>query len=71
MEIDDLSHMYAEIVNGTPKADSQYARQSGEASDLWDTIAAEVADAKQQGWVAEIVNEIPDKVDQAALDKTD
>ncbi len=43
---DELASMYAEIVRGASKVDSQYAGKDAKASATWDSIAAEVAELR-------------------------
>jgi hypothetical protein len=58
MDTDLLSHMYAEIVAGTPKDQSRYVVDD-ESSEMWDKVSEDVARLSAAGIGLEMVNEIP------------
>lgn len=60
MDSDALCSMYAEIVRGTPKEQSQWAKDD-ESSQLWDQISSEVDAIRKENPDAQfdIPNEVP------------
>lgn len=62
LDADEMARIYAQVVNGKPKAQSALVVDNPEASEFWDTVAAEVEQARQDqpGLIFEIPSEIPD-----------
>lgn len=59
MTSDQLASMYAEVVRGTPKAQSRFLAVSG-FSAAWDTVTREVAELRAGGVTDfEVPNEVP------------
>lgn len=70
MDSDVLASMYAQIVRGTPaKEDSKFVTDD-ESSQLWDTIAAEIAEMREANPQVQfdVPNEVPGAPGTAVLE---
>jgi hypothetical protein len=61
MMSNEVASMYAEIVNGKPKAKSLYANTDAESSAMWDKITNECAEIRSKDHHVgfDIPNEVP------------
>jgi hypothetical protein len=65
LPVSQVSSIYAQVVNGVPKEQSQHVTDA-ESSTMWDTIAAEVEEmrAENPDIVFSIPNEMPDPIEE-------